>query len=133
MIFGYTLSSLRHQKGKRQKTLAYGLGMDPSQLSRIENGRKRPPRSDAFVEKLALLLELSDSEKCLLSSCARADRQLGEFAVGASSEQIRLAMLFAGKLKELTPKQITAIGAILDIEPNHRHRLSAGGHHDLVT
>lgn len=115
MIFGYTLSSLRHQKGKRQKTLAYGLGMDPSQLSRIENGRKLPPRSEIFLEKIGLLLELSDSEKTLLNNCARADRQLGEFAVGASFEQIQLAMLFSNKLKELTPEQVTAIRAILSL------------------
>lgn len=128
MIFGYTLSSLRHQKGKRQKTLAYGLGMDPSQLSRIETGRKLPPRSDAFLEKLCLLLELSDSEKNLLSNCARADRQLGEFAVGASVDQIKLAMLFANNLKSLTPAQVTAISAILDFEPQHRGQPCAGGH-----
>lgn len=126
MIFGYTLSSLRHQKGKRQKALAYGLGMDPSQLSRIETGRKLPPRSDTFLEKLSLLLELSDSEKALLSNCARADRQLGEFAVGASIDQIKLAMLFANNLKNLTPAQVTAISAILDIEPQHRRLPSAG-------
>jgi len=126
MIFGHTLSSLRHQKGKRQKALAYGLGMDPSQLSRIENGRKRPPRSVAFLEKLSLLLELSDSEKTLLSNCAHADRQLGEFTVGATIDQIKLAMLFANNLKNLTPNQVTAISAILDIEPQHRHQPSAG-------
>lgn len=126
MIFGYTLSSLRHQKGKRQKSVAYGLGMDPSQLSRIENGRKRPPRSDTFIEKLSLLLELSDSEKTLLSNCARADRQLGEFAVGASVDQIKLAMLFANNLKNLTPAQVTAISAILDFEPQHRGQPCAG-------
>lgn len=128
MIFGFTLSSLRHQKGKRQKTIAYGLGMDPSQLSRIESGRKLPPRSDVFLEKLSLLLELSDSEKGLLSNCARADRQLGEFAVGATIDQIKLAMLFANNLKTLTPAQVTAISAILDIEPHHRHQPSAGGY-----
>jgi transcriptional regulator with XRE-family HTH domain len=126
MIFGNTLSSLRHQKGKRQKTVAYGLGMDPSQLSRIENGRKLPPRSDSFLEKLSLLLELSDCEKALLSNCARADRQLGEFAVGATFEQMKLAMHFANKLKHLTPAQVTAISAILNIEPHHRHQPSAG-------
>lgn len=120
MLFGHTLSSLRHQKGKRQKTVAYGLGLDPSQLSRIENGRKHPPRSDEFIEKLSLLLELSDSEKNHLRNCARADRKLGEFAVGASVDQIRLAMQFADNLKNLTSAQVTAIGAILNIEPQHK-------------
>jgi len=128
MIFGHTLSSLRHQKGKRQKSVAYGLGMDPSQLSRIETGRKLPPRSEAFIERLSLLLELSDSEKTLLRNCARADRQLGEFAVGASIDQIKLAMLFADSLKNLTPAQVTAISAIIGIEPSHRHQPSAGGY-----
>lgn len=118
MIFGYTLSSLRHQKKVRQKTLAYGLGMDPSQLSRIENGRKQPPRSNSFIEKISLLLDLSDSESVLLSNCARAERQLGDFVVGASVDQIKLAMLFANKLKGLTPAQMTAISAILHIETN---------------
>lgn len=127
MLFGHTLSSLRHQKGKRQKALAYGLGVDPSHLSRIENGRKLPPRSDAFLEKLSLLLELSASEKTLLRNCARADRQLGEFAVGASVDQVKLAMLFADNLKNLTPSQVTAISAILAIESQPRRQSSAGG------
>ena len=125
MIFGNTLSSLRHQKKKRQKTVAYGLGMDPSQLSRIENGRKLPPRSKSFIEKLGLLLELSDSEKALLSNCARADRQLGDFTMGASIDQIKLALLFANNLRNLTQAQVTAISAILEIEPQHRRQTSA--------
>jgi len=116
MIFGYTLSSLRHQKGMRQKALANGLGLDPSLLSRIENGRTPPPDSSTFIEKVSLLLHLTDNEKALLSDCARADSQLGDFAIGASMDQIKLAMLFATNLKGLTSAQMIAIAAILNIE-----------------
>ena len=127
MIFGHTLSNLRQMKDKRQKWLAYSLGMDPSQLSSIENGRKPPPRSDSFIEMVCQILDLSNSEKTLLINCAHADRQLGEFTEGATIDQIKLAMLFTNKLKNLTPAQLTAINAILDFEPQQWLQPTVGG------
>ncbi|STR44775.1 helix-turn-helix domain-containing protein [Iodobacter fluviatilis] len=116
MIFGFTLTCLRLQKGMRQKAVAHGIGMDPSQLSRIETGRKKPPNSDSLIKQLATQLELSSEETVLLYNCALADSQLGDFAVGATFEQVSLAILFANKLKQLTTAQITAITAIIAID-----------------
>ncbi|MBS1154459.1 MAG: hypothetical protein H6R07_383 [Proteobacteria bacterium] len=78
MIVGCTLSSLRFQRESRQKTLAYGLGIDPSQLSLIENKFKPPPRFAISLEKCGLLLELNDGEKRLLSNCVRTVFQQAE-------------------------------------------------------
>ena len=115
MIFGQGLSQLRHKKGQRQKTLASRLGINASVLSRIESGRKPPPRSDQFIEKISNELGLDAEEKAYLIKCAKTERQIGRFAMGANADQLNLALQFVENLKCLSRDKILAIGAILAI------------------
>ncbi|MFO7259072.1 MAG: helix-turn-helix transcriptional regulator [Bacteroidota bacterium] len=57
---GETIRSLREARGLLIREVAAGLGIDPSLLSRIERGVKRPTRSQ--VVTLARILDVDEHE-----------------------------------------------------------------------
>jgi HTH-type transcriptional regulator, competence development regulator len=58
--FGELVKNLRIRKGMLLREVAAGLQIDPSLLSRIERGSKRPIRN--HVQRLAQILEADENE-----------------------------------------------------------------------
>lgn len=113
--FSIKLRALRESRGVLQKSLAIALGVGPTYLSALEQGRKAPPHNVDFFEKLQRCLELSGDELSELRSLAAATETLGPLAVGTSPMQLEVAVDFASRLTWLQPKQLRAIKAILDM------------------
>jgi HTH-type transcriptional regulator, competence development regulator len=113
--FSIKLKSLRESRGVLQKSLALVLGVGPSYLSALEQGRKAPPHNADFFEKLQRCLQLSTDELNELYSLATATETLGPLAVGTSPMQLEVAMYFASRITWLQPMHVRAIQAILDM------------------
>jgi transcriptional regulator with XRE-family HTH domain len=72
--FSALLSDLCHSRRILQKQLAHSLDVDPSYLSALASGRKGAP-SDAFLQKLAASLELSDTERQALVESVKISKR----------------------------------------------------------
>jgi transcriptional regulator with XRE-family HTH domain len=68
--FGPLLRAARLSRRVRQQELARAVGVTPEHLSRIERGRRPPPRS-AVVERVIAALALADAEANRLRIAAR--------------------------------------------------------------
>jgi transcriptional regulator with XRE-family HTH domain len=99
----------------RQNTLAAKLGIDAGSLCSLENGRRPPPRSNAFYAKLGAVLELTDDESKELRNLAELTRKFGSALSGTSPYQLRVALEFSRRLSGLRPPELRAIQAILEM------------------
>jgi len=61
--FGDYLRDLRVQRDISMRTLAKELNMDVGNLSKIENGKMKPPMKERFIEDISDILKLSKDEK----------------------------------------------------------------------
>jgi len=61
--FGDYLRDLRVQRDISMRTLAKELSMDVGNLSKIENGKMKPPMKEQFIENISEILKLSKDEK----------------------------------------------------------------------
>lgn len=61
--FGDYLRGIRVQRGISMRTLAKELNMDVGNLSKIENGKMKPPMKEQFVDDISDILKLSKEEK----------------------------------------------------------------------
>lgn len=113
--FSFQLKTLRSSRNMRQNVLAAKLGIDAGSLCSLENGRRPPPRSDAFYTKLGAVLNLSDDESKELRNLAELTRKFGSALSGTSPYQLRVALEFSQRLPELRPSELRAIEAILDM------------------
>lgn len=113
--FSCKLKYLRESRGVRQRSLALVIGVSPTYLSALEQGRKCPPQNLDFFTKLQVSLQLADEEMHELHRLASATETLGPLARGTSPMQLEIAADFAAKLKSLQPLHIRAIKAILDM------------------
>lgn len=116
MMFGKALAAIRTKKGKRQKEVAYSLGITSSSLSRIESGQRSLNLTPPLLARITAELNLSADETTYLSVCAKADTHLGTFVQGTTHDQLSLAVRFAEKLNRLKPAQVCAIDAILSLD-----------------
>lgn len=121
-MFGQKLTQLRREKGVQQKGLAIMLCVDQSFVSRIERGRKPPPRPREFIQKVADALALSNEEVAELHRSVAADQILGAAAEGASPAQVGLALSLIKNLKRLRPGEIQAIQAIISLQELEHHQ-----------
>ena len=87
-----TLQRLRRARGLRQKTLANGIGIDPSYLSSLETGRKAPPANPEFYDRLRAYLQLSEEELKELRHFGEAGRSLGQLPERVSPPQLDLLL-----------------------------------------
>ena len=74
--FGNELKELRTKKRYPLRTLAASIGITPSFLSDIENGRRMPPNSDKtgnVIQKIIEVLDLNETEAEHLMLCADQD------------------------------------------------------------
>ena len=69
--FGKMLGTARKTKNITLRKLGQLVGMSPSYLSEIENGRRMPPRDEEKLHDLALVLNLDEGE---LAETARRER-----------------------------------------------------------
>jgi len=63
LSFGDYLRELRIRREISMRTLAKELNMDVGNLSRIENGKMKPPMKEQFLEDISDILKLSKKEK----------------------------------------------------------------------
>lgn len=61
--FGDYLRDLRVHRDISMRTLAKELNMDVGNLSKIENGKMKPPMKEQFIEDISDILKLSKDEK----------------------------------------------------------------------
>lgn len=61
--FGDYLRGIRVQRGVSMRTLAKELNMDVGNLSKIENGKMKPPIKEQFIEDICDILKLNKEEK----------------------------------------------------------------------
>src|SRR5688500_17715678 len=59
--YGETLARYRHEAGLNQRMLGAAIGLDPTQVNKIERGH-RPPLGAKYVKPLVRALRLSRSE-----------------------------------------------------------------------
>ena len=71
--FGHTLYQLRKAKGFTAKELACTIGVDPSYITLLENGRRSPPKRE-LIQKVAQALALTADDTAQLKSAAVSDR-----------------------------------------------------------
>lgn len=73
--FGKRIQELRQEKNLSQRELAKKAEMDYTYLSKIENGKMPPPKSDV-IERLATLLKADLNELLILAG--KAPPELGQ-------------------------------------------------------
>jgi len=61
--FGDYLRDLRVHRDISMRSLAKELNMDVGNLSKIENGKMKPPMKEQFIEDISDILKLSKGEK----------------------------------------------------------------------
>jgi transcriptional regulator with XRE-family HTH domain len=102
--FGETIRGLRESRGFLLREVAAKLDIDPSFLSRVENGTKRPTRNQVFQlasvlnqDKNALLIqylvervvyELKDDEDLAIDAIAVAEKRI-RYATGKNLKKKR--------------------------------------------
>lgn len=64
--FGQVLRRIRREKGVSQRSLAEGVGVDFSYISKVENGRLPPPAADT-VEAICRFLDIPSEHLLALS------------------------------------------------------------------
>ena len=74
-LLGRRFREMREFRGETAAHVAKAVGIDPSNLSRFENGRRTP--APLYVRELCKYFGMSDGESALLLDMADASRQAG--------------------------------------------------------
>jgi transcriptional regulator with XRE-family HTH domain len=94
--------------------LAHAAGVHPSYISRLELGeRTPPPPTDDFHCRLALALQLSNSEAEELREAARATAELQAGIDASEPATVDMILALKRQLRTLAPSQVRAIREIL--------------------
>ncbi len=108
--FGERIKALRLAQGITLRALAERIGLDPSSLSRLENGRRTDPPSEVTIRRLAAELGTDPEELILL-----ADRLPADFAadlLARPQEQV-IALYRAMRGRRYTPEEWAEITRLL--------------------
>lgn len=116
-IFGYQLKQLRESRGLYQKAAAARVSVDPSYWSAIERGRRPPPNSEEFYQKVRIAMDLSDTELSQLTHAGQQVRALGKGASAPSLLAAEICTELHQRIQSLKPSQLRAIRAILQLTP----------------
>ena len=84
--FGKRSRELRRSKGLLLGDVTDALGVSPSHLSQIENGKRRVP--DGLVDRLVEIMKLSDEEKISLESKAAVSAPKFEVKLDKSADDL---------------------------------------------
>jgi len=98
----------------RRKELAYRLGVDPSYLSAIANGRKGPPGA-SFLHKARQNLALTDEESARLEAAMRCSKKWHQMPADANPGEHELVTKIFDSIGKLKPVQINLISEILKL------------------
>ena len=100
--FGERVRELRKAQGMTQRSLAQGIGIDFTYLSKIETG-SLPPPSEAAIGRIAEVLKADYDE--LLGVARKVPSDLGRTLASAPVE----AAILVRRLKTLSPEQLRRI------------------------
>ena len=92
--FGTKFREFRKSKKKRQKAIAYALGVLPCHLSQVERGTKGPFQS-AVRAKIKNALELTDIEANELEKLAAESNRTFRLPANATTIDFRIAALLS--------------------------------------
>lgn len=106
------LQAHRRRKSLRQAELAARIGYEQSYISALEVGLKGPPTPE-FVDRFAVALSLSDTEREELSAAAEASQRKLVIEPNAPTEVYRLVNRLRSSLSTLTPAQANVISEVL--------------------
>jgi transcriptional regulator with XRE-family HTH domain len=125
--FSQLLHDLRVRHGLRQADLAERIGYEQSYISALEVGLKGPP-TDAFVERMATAMSLSDTEQDELRAAAQASQRKLVIDPDAPPDIFWLLNDLRGEVQSLSPAQVRMIREVIALrsalherrEPVHR-------------
>ena len=110
---GKVLRVIRMDKELLLKDMADRLGVKPSYVSSIENGKRRP--SENFVQSLRDALLLTDDEyQKVREAYIETIQELSLKLDSDEPHQMDLALKLARSFNDLTPTQTEAIKKIMD-------------------
>ena len=128
---GKRIAAIRLQKGLSQGLVSRRAGIDPSYLSRVENGKVHPTVRTAMRIAGALRVTADDlfgpsppevkgqlcpvtkSGQCLLDMIDRREASDGEAPVSFTPRQIRLLRRFTSLVAQSEPKLLTALDVLM--------------------
>jgi len=112
--FGALLFQLRERAFVSQRRLATVVGLPPSMISEIENGRRLPPL-EKYVLSIGHALKASPSEQTALSDLAAQERQSLGLKIGKATPKHVASLLrdIAYLSHQLSPAQASSIRAQL--------------------
>lgn len=112
--FSCLFQNLRRRHGVRQAELAALLGYEQSYISALELGTKGPPTSD-FIEKLAVVLKLSEAEHQQFRDATTASQRKLIVDPDAPEEVFLLLNDLREKLNGLNARQVSIIRNVLSL------------------
>jgi transcriptional regulator with XRE-family HTH domain len=120
MSFGAVLQRIRRAKGKTQREVAGGIGMDYTYFSRLENDRFDSKPTRETVVKIADALGCTSDERSeLLAAAGRIDEDM-ERAARSTLNRPDLKPLFR-KVARLTPEEARELDEILKTKFGRRN------------
>jgi transcriptional regulator with XRE-family HTH domain len=101
-------------RGMRQKEFAYQIGVDPSYLSAIINGRKNT-LGNSFAERIEKKFELSEDEKVKLRTAIKFSKMRHQIPAHANPEEYELVCRIIDSLGKLKTAQINIMNEALKL------------------
>lgn len=98
----------------RQKEFAYQIGVDPSYLSAIINGRKNT-LGNSFAERIEERFELSEEEKLKLRTAIKFSKMRHQIPAHANPEEYELVCRIIDSLGKLKTAQINIMNEALKL------------------
>ena len=109
---GKFLRKLRIDRGELLKTMSEKLGISPSFLSSVENGKKNMPTE--WVEKISSIYNLTEQQRMDFDTAiAESEKGVDMKFDGLSAEGRQLTVTFARKIKSLNSQQRDKLQQIL--------------------
>lgn len=109
--FGKALRKLRIEHGEVVRDMARRMGVSPSFISAVENGKKNVP--DAWIKTIAELYDLNDAQINELREMAQQSMTSVKIdLLGRNASQRKAALIFArdfGKLSDNEADQIISL------------------------
>ncbi len=112
--FGEKLRALRRERNMLLKDMAAGLEVSSAYLSALEHGRRGAP-SSGLIHQICHFFGLIWDDADELAALAKQSRpRLKLNSAGLTAAQTALANRLARELRNLDPKTVEAIQALLD-------------------
>lgn len=110
--FGLYLSTLRHRKRMKQKAVAEAMGLSPSYICEIENGRRNPP-SAQVIDSIAEVMSLSPGELRTLHEYAEQSVKVFHMPEDLPMEGYSCMHQMRRALRTLSSEQFSALESMI--------------------